>query len=314
MSTPEESAPPTSTTQDRPIDKLASIRERHAKETKQLETKIASLRKSVEKASKAKKREMNSRISDMQSKLQFKHDEEIRKLEDQDQEGQDGISLERLDALSLNDNTATSVPESSSTPPPSAAQKKKKPNKAKLRLQRREAEMQRMRDEAEKEASGQVDMGAVEKEAIRELLGPMKLRVREITADGHCLYNAISNQLNERYNQQVSHQELRQAAASYMREHPDDFIPFLYKDDGDMFTADDFERYCNDIENTPRWGGQLEILALSRVKEVPVHIVQMGAPVLKVNEEDFPGKEPLKLAYHKHLYSLGAHYNSLLDL
>lgn len=81
MSTPEESAPPTSTTQDQPIDKLASIRERHAKETKQLETKIASLRKSVEKASKAKKREMNSRISDMQSKLQFKHDEEIRKLE-----------------------------------------------------------------------------------------------------------------------------------------------------------------------------------------------------------------------------------------
>lgn len=85
----------------------------------------------------------------------------------------------------MNDNTTTSAPESSSTPPPSAAQKKKKPNKAKLRLQRREAEMQRMRDEAEKEASGQVDMGAVEKEAIRELLGPMKLRVREITADGH---------------------------------------------------------------------------------------------------------------------------------
>ncbi|KAI7884247.1 OTU-domain-containing protein [Lichtheimia hyalospora FSU 10163] len=312
MATPEESAPPTST-QDQPIDKLASIRERHAKETKTLETKIASLRKSVEKASKAKKREMNSRISDMQSKLQFKHDEEIRKLEDQDdnQEGKDdGISLERLDALSLNDeDKATSEP--SSTP---TTQKKKKPNKAKLRLQRREAEMQRMREEAEKEASEQVDMGAIEKEAIRELLGPMKLRVREITADGHCLYNAISNQLNERYNQQVSHQELRQAAAKYMREHPDDFIPFLYKDDGDMFTADDFEQYCHDIENTPRWGGQLEILALSRAKEVPVHIVQMGAPVLKVNEEDFPGKEPLKLAYHKHLYSLGAHYNSLLDL
>lgn len=193
-------ATPTTTTtsaQDQPIDKLASVRERHAKETKALETKIASLLKSVEKASKAKKREMNSRISDMQSKLQFKHDEEIRKLEDDDQE--DGISLERINALSLDDNDKTTS-ESSSTPAPAAnTQKKKKPNKAKLRLQRREAEMQRMREEAEKEASGQVDMGAVEKEAIRELLGPMKLRVKEITADGHCLYNAISNQLNERY-------------------------------------------------------------------------------------------------------------------
>lgn len=62
------------------------------------------------------------------------------------------------------------------TPQPTT---KKKKNRAKQRLQRREAEMQRLREEAEKEASEQVDMAALEREAIDELLGPMKLRVRE---------------------------------------------------------------------------------------------------------------------------------------
>lgn len=38
-----------------------------------------------------------------------------------------------------------------------------------------------------------------------------------------------------------------------MRNHADDFMPFLYLEDGD------FEKYCNDIENTARWGGQLEV-------------------------------------------------------
>ncbi|KAI8337985.1 hypothetical protein BC941DRAFT_424266 [Chlamydoabsidia padenii] len=99
-----------------------------------------------------------------------------------------------------------------------------------------------------------------------------------------------------------------------MRQHPDDFIPFLYKDNGDMYNADDFEQYCKDIESTARWGGQMEILALSNVKQVPIHVIQMGAPVLKVNDDIFKDKAPLKLAYHKHLYSLGAHYNSLLDI
>ena len=40
--------------------------------------------------------------------------------------------------------------------------------------------MQRLRDEAEKEASGQVDMAALEKESIQELLGPLKLKVHEV--------------------------------------------------------------------------------------------------------------------------------------
>lgn len=65
-------------------------------------------------------------------------------------------------------------------PTPSGAPKAKKPNKNKLRQERRKAEMERMREEAEKEASQQVDMAALEKKAIEELLVPMRLQVREV--------------------------------------------------------------------------------------------------------------------------------------
>lgn len=42
-----------------------------------------------------------------------------------------------------------------------------------------------------------------------------------------------------------------------MRENPDDFTPFLYLEDGN------FDKYCNDIENTACWGGQLEVSILN---------------------------------------------------
>lgn len=67
------------------------------------------------------------------------------------------------------------------------------------------------------------------------------------------LYNAFADQLKRRYEENVSYKELRKSAAEYMRNHPDDFVPFLYLEDGN------FDRYCNDIENTACWGGQLEV-------------------------------------------------------
>lgn len=57
---------------------------------------------------------------------------------------------------------------------------RKKPNRQKLRKERKEAEIQKMKDEAEKEAEGQVDRGQLESDAIKELLVPMRLRVSEV--------------------------------------------------------------------------------------------------------------------------------------
>lgn len=64
-------------------------------------------------------------------------------------------------------------------------QPKKKVNKAKLRIEKRNAEMERIRQEAEKEAENQPDLGVVETENISKLVVPMNLRIKQISADGH---------------------------------------------------------------------------------------------------------------------------------
>lgn len=63
--------------------------------------------------------------------------------------------------------------------------KVKKVNKARARIEKRNAEMERLRQEALKEAENQVHPGIVETEAITKMIVPMKLRIKQINADGH---------------------------------------------------------------------------------------------------------------------------------
>ena len=90
------------------------------------------------------------------------------------------------------------------------------------------------------------------------------------------------------HSHQLSIQELRKQCATYIRTHPDQFLPFLTDPEtGDPFTeghhchcchcchhhitlvntttvnccgpTDQFQQYCDDIQNTSTWGGQLEV-------------------------------------------------------
>ncbi|KAL0143522.1 OTU domain-containing protein 6B-like protein [Mucor lusitanicus] len=296
-------APSAATDEGLTMDQLL---ENQKEEQKKLTSKIIALRKGVPKSDKRKKREVASRIADLEYDLKKKHEEEIRVLKAKEAgldpnapepELDDGISLDRLNELSLEEEEQKKPEETTAT---TEQQPKRK-------IEKRNAEMERIRLEAEKEAENQPDLGVLETEAIRKLVIPMNLRIKQVVADGHCLYNAFADQLKTRYNKDVTYKELRQSAAEHMRQHPDDFKPFLYLEDGN------FDRYCDDIINTARWGGQLEVLALARSSQVPVDIIQDGGPIIKICDDEYPEKSPIKLAYHKHLYSLGAHYNSLVD-
>ncbi|KAI8972073.1 hypothetical protein BDB01DRAFT_811276 [Pilobolus umbonatus] len=274
--------------------------QRHREEQKQLTQTIIQLRKSVPKSDKKKKREVNQRIADLEYELRKKHQDEINELSGTpEEELDDGISLDRLNQLTVTE------PTSSVTAPVTApVTPKKKVNKARMRIEKRNAELERIRNEP----SECEDMGQLELVAIQKMILPLNLRIKQITADGHCLYNAFADQLRLRYDDSITYKELRSLAASYMRQHPDDFIPFLYLEDGN------FDQYCHNIEHTACWGGQLEILALAKSKQVPVDIVQMDGPIVKICDDEYPDKDIIKLAYHKHLFSLGAHYNSLVDI
>lgn len=135
----------------------------------------------------------------------------------------------------------------------------KKPNRQKARKDRKAQALKELQDDAEKEAAGQVNMNEVERKAIEELAQVMGVKVQDVTADGHCLYNAIADQLSQHYQKKTSVKDLRHDTAEYMRENSDDFLPFLTNKQGDMMSAEDFKEYCSDLESTAVWGGQPEV-------------------------------------------------------
>lgn len=95
----------------------------------------------------------------------------------------------------------------------------------------------------------------------------------QIAPDGHCMFNAISDQLyllgiipSEETSSPVF---ARRSAARYMLKHQDDFIAFLPGVNGEdmvgatahdgILTEKEFQKYCRNIEETGDWGGEPEV-------------------------------------------------------
>ena len=102
---------------------------------------------------------------------------------------------------------------------------------------------------------------------------------------------------------EVPYKTVRAAAADYIQEHPDDFVPLL---------EEPLDEYVHKVKDTGEWGGQLELLALAKTYRVGINVIQGDGRIEKVegaenNEED----KTIWLAYYRHGFGLGEHYNSL---
>nr|XP_033790588.1 deubiquitinase OTUD6B isoform X2 [Geotrypetes seraphini] len=149
----------------------------------------------------------------------------------------------------------------------------------------------------------------LENQKLGNLLDGRGLQIKQIPSDGHCMYRAIEDQLKER-GHILTLAQLRSQTAQYMQSHVDDFLPFLINSNtGDIYTPEAFEKYCDDIVNTPAWGGQLELRALSHILQTPIEVVQADSSPIVVGEEY--SSKPIVLVYMRHAYGLGEHYNSV---
>ncbi|KIK40502.1 hypothetical protein CY34DRAFT_87209 [Suillus luteus UH-Slu-Lm8-n1] len=171
----------------------------------------------------------------------------------------------------------------------------------------------------EREAKG-------EEVSIKETCDKLGVQIHEIPPDGHCLFSAVADQLailNILPPNQANYVTVRAAASNFIYTHPDDFLPFLpsaFGEDGvgatsaGFMTPQQFEQYCMTIKDTGTWGGEPEILALSRVYNVPIHVVQGGVPRIVEHNPD-PSPRPfskvVRISFHRRMYGLGEHYNSL---
>ena len=74
------------------------------------------------------------------------------------------------------------------------------------------------------------DTRSLETAAINTKIAPLHLQVKEVAADGNCLFRAIAQQLalsDPLMNSPTAYRILRRKAAYYLREHEDDFKFFL---------------------------------------------------------------------------------------
>jgi len=190
----------------------------------------------------------------------------------------------------------------------------RKPSKAMARRAKRMAAeaAREARIEAEKAAAGPSDEAA-ERDVLRERLAPLGLKVKEIRADGHCLYRSIDDQLCAVTGEghEGGYEGLRATCAETMRDDETSYRPFVDECAEDTPEADArWEAYVRDVESTTTWGGQLEIMALAKALKRRIQVFSATMPVVVMGEE-FADAPPLRVCYHQHAFGLGEHYNSV---
>lgn len=117
---------------------------------------------------------------------------------------------------------------------------------------------------------------------------------------------------------QANYATTRAIAANYIHAHPNDFLPFLPSVGGEdgagsldagFMNRAQFDTYCKTMRDTSTWGGEPEIVALSRAYNIPIHVVQGGTPSIVTHHptggKESPNDPVVRISYHRKLYGLG---------
>lgn len=293
----------------------AQVVARHKKEARDLVAALTGMKKQ---ANKKNRKEVNRRCEEKQREADERWAQELAAVrgdagaaeavgaEAETAEADTDTTPEALLRLAGGDEAAAETAAEAAAETASAAAPRK-PNRAKAKLAKRAAAMEQLRAEAAAEASTQVDHRAIELEHMAALLAARGLTLHEVVADGHCLFASIADQLHTTRGVEVAVAELRAQAAARIRAHRDEYAPFLF--DEETMTVRDVDEYTAKIEHTVMWGGDMEILALAQHYDAPVEVLMSGRAPLVLNAG--ASGEGWTLAYYKHAFGLGEHYNSV---
>lgn len=304
---------------------------KHKKQQRDLQSQITQKKKS---ASKKTRKSVNEECAALEQQLRSEQAQEIADLQKSLSDGnvrEADIAIAQSDSsdllasivgtsqvdgavqqLSISETSADDYPQVE----PSA--QSRKPNRQKARLARRAAEQDAVSAQAAEEAANLPDLKARERARMLEEIKKRSLVEKEVAANGHCLYLAVADQMNTLQTQPGSghdhlpangqeemkydYKQARIAAAQYISQHPDDFVPFL---------EDPLDEYLAKIRDTGEWGGQLELLALAKTYNITINVLQGDGRVEKIESGDARSSREAWLAYYRHGFGLGEHYNSL---
>ena len=304
---------------------LEALQARHRKEQRDLVSRTTQKKKQ---ASKKTRKGVNDECEQLERELKERHARElaIHHGENPDEEpafSEEEPEVEEGTAGQVNGGTSAveSRPLASETPEttaPAQGGPKKKPNRAKARLARRAAEHDALVAQAQEEAASMPDLREQERTRMEQHFSKHGVQVKEIRADGHCLYAAVADQmetrglgLQPRIEVKVQdaklpdYKKVRNAAADLIQSSPDDFVGFM---------EEPLDTYLQKIRNTGEWGGHMELMALARSYGVTINVLHSDGRVDKIEPGDnTKGEDPKEiwLGYYRHSHGLGEHYNSL---
>ena len=295
----------------------------HRQEQKDLQARITQKKKSTTKKT---RKGVNDECSELERQLKEKQDLEIssltQNLELNESAGQ-ALATNGQGELT-GQRPITGLEEPLQNPATSKIVAKpadgpaKRPNRQKARIARRAAEQEAAANQAAKEAENVPNLREKEIVAMQQEYSKRGLKEQPIRSDGHCLYAAVADQLTDSnlglkpkvslgtldldtVDPRMGYKATRQVAAAYIAAHSDDFVSFL---------EEPLDTYVRTIRETGEWGGHLELSALARAYAVNINVLQ-GDGKVEVIQCGSDDSESLWLAYYRHHFGLGEHYNSL---
>ncbi|KAL7926244.1 cysteine proteinase [Trichoderma austrokoningii] len=296
---------------------LEQMQARHRRELKDLQGRITSKKKN---ATKKTRKGVNDECAEMERQLREKQGSEVAALngeveDDVEDETQEPEQKDETPSGTEELENATAKlnieEEKNNDSQQQQQQPGKKRNRQKERLARRAAEQEAAMLSAEQEASSMTDHRARESTYMKKAFAANQLAEKDIQPDGHCLFSALADQLShngiplgDTKAEEPAYKTMRKTATGYMEEHADEFAPFL---------EEDFEAYVTKMRDTAEWGGQLELMAVARRYGVEIRVIQDGRTerISGGQGDETETKKTLWLAYYRHGYGLGEHYNSL---
>jgi OTU domain-containing protein 6 len=311
---------------------MEELQARHRKEQRDLQSKITQKKKN---ASRKTRKGINDECDALQRDLQERQQAELATLTQ-------NVIVDELQALNVHDGedeayqirsldttkqeyscagiqdgaefTKIGVGAPAATSAPTVEGWGNKPNRQKARLARRAAEQKARAAQAAEEAANLPNLREQELAAMKGHLKRLGLIEITIRPDGHCMYSAVATHLTNEQLQSTNsdhspfvkpYQLVRNTAGSFISNHPDDFAAFL---------EEPLDVYVSKIKDTGEWGGQLELQAVARAYDVDINVLQADGRIEKIESGSSPSQNPLWLAYYRHSYSLGEHYNALKKL
>lgn len=304
-------------------ESVEAMQARHRKEQRDLQSRITSKKKN---ATKKTRKGVNDECAELERQLKARQEQELAVAqgggaedgENGEEEGEglpgrdtaDQVADQLKNTLLSDERPPPLQPTQPASDAPSPPPPAKKRNRQKERMARRAAEQEAASEAAEAEAANMTDHRTIEKTYLLKEFKANGLVEKEIQPDGHCLFSAVADQLQQQAVPlggeagAAPYRATRQRATEYMRAHADDFAPFL---------DEDFDAYVAKMRATAEWGGQLELTALARAYGVEIRVLQDGRTEIIQPGDAADGDAPKQiwLAYYRHGYGLGEHYNSL---